>query len=82
MNKVTTTTLTAETAIEAIKSATTVFMGNAVKKNNYVWDIRNELEKMAESGKLSPKEYKRAINITFGNMSAQEKAIDYSKIND
>ena len=67
--------MNAKQAIEKIKSTKTTFMGLVVNKFNYLNEIRNELQKMAESGELSPAEYWKSLKMTF-DMSPAIKAAD------
>ena len=67
--------MTAEIAIEKVKSETTIFLGRTVRKNNYPHQIRNGLQRLCETGKLSPKEYWRVLKITWCEMTNAEKSI-------
>ena len=73
--------LTAEQAIVKIKSVKTKFMGQSVNKHNYQIEIRSELQKMAESGELSPAEYNRALKLTWPHESESLKAAEFEKLN-
>ena len=70
------TQLTAQDAIEKVKNEKTVFLQQTVNKNNYPWEVRKALQKMAETGELAPKEFYEAMKITFAEMTDQEKEID------
>lgn len=70
------TEITAEKAIEAIENETTVFLGQTVRKHNYQYQIRDELCKMCEAGNLSPREYMRALKITWAKMSERDRQLD------
>lgn len=72
--------LTAEQAIEKIKSERTNFFGINVRKINYSGEIRDALQKMSEDNEISPKEYKRALDITFQTMFPGEKRSEYEKL--
>lgn len=72
-----TTEITAESAIETIKSVKTNFMGLEVNKYNYPVQIRAELQKMAEKDQIKPSEYKRALDLTWPMMSGSEKASEH-----
>jgi hypothetical protein len=70
------TELTAQEAIEKVKNEKTIFLGIQVNKNNYPWDIRGSLQKMAEKGQISPREYKKALDTTFAGMTSSDKEIE------
>jgi hypothetical protein len=73
------TQLTAQEAIDKVKNEKTTFLQTEVNKNNHAWEIRQALQGMAEAGKLSPGEFKKAMDITFTSMSEREKEIDAYK---
>lgn len=70
------TKLTAQEAIAKVKNEKTVFLQQTVNKNNYPWEVRHALQKMAETGELAPKAFYEAMKITFAEMTDREKEID------
>lgn len=70
------TRLTAEEAIEKIKSSKTEIFGHMVQKYNYTFEIRKELQNMAERNEISPAEYNKALKITHAQMTESDKAIE------
>ena len=73
-------TITAEQAIEKIKSETITFLGVNVRKINYSREIRDELQKMMEANEISPAEYKRALDITWETMLPGEKRAENEQV--
>ena len=70
----------AQKAIRKIKSVKTTFMGCVVGKFNNMREIRNELQKMAETGELSPAEYWKSLKLTFPKMSETIKSAELKTI--
>jgi hypothetical protein len=69
--------LTAEQAIDKIKSETIVFMGRRVRRYNYTAQIRDELQQMAEDGVIAPAEYWQTLRITYPKMTAAERRSEH-----
>jgi len=67
----------AQDAISKTKSERTIFMGHDVDVNPYAINVRDRLQKMAETGELSPGEYNKAMGVTWPEMSESEKAAEY-----
>ena len=70
---------TAEQAIAKIKSVKTNFMGHEVVKYEPII-IRKKLESMARTNMVSPAEYNKALNITWGMMSDGEKRKEFETL--
>jgi len=73
----------AEQVIAQIKSETIELFGQNPLKNNHPWEVRNELQKMAETNQLPPKEYYRALKLTWHGLSDRTngQAIEQAIIN-
>ena len=74
-------TMKAQDAINKIKSVRTTFMGQDVQKYNYPIQIRQELMVMSEKNEIYPAEYKKALDITWEQMSSSEKRAEEDKLN-
>ena len=68
-------------AIKKIRSKKTTFMGLEVPEFNYGIEVRAELQKMMESGEISPAEGYKAMKIEFAKMSDSEKAAEFEQLN-
>jgi len=68
----------AEQAIKNIKSETTELFGQKPLKHNHPWEVRSELQAMAEVNELSPSEYYRALKLTWPELATRTngRAID------
>jgi len=73
--------LSAEQAIEKIKSEKTIFMGVVVPAHNYGHEIRSELTKMSERNEISPTEYWKALKLTPKPESESLEKYEIEKIN-
>ena len=56
--------LSAEQAIEKIKSEKTTFLSMTVCMHNYGHEIRQQLQIMAQKNRISPAEYWKALKLT------------------
>ena len=72
--------ITAEQALKNIASIKTTFLGQTVEKHATPLRKRRELMRMAQSGEISPREYKRALDITWPKMSQGEKDSEYQAL--
>ena len=73
--------LTAEQAIEKIRSIKSEFMGVEVPMYNHGIEVRAELIKMMEKNEISPSEGYRALKIEFDKMGPGEKAAEFEQLN-
>jgi hypothetical protein len=72
--------MTAQDAINKIKSERITFMGVDVQKYNYALEIRRELQAMAERGEISPGECFKALKITWPDMTPAQKAAEQAEL--
>lgn len=72
--------LTAEQAIAKIRGIKSEFMGMEVPKYNLGIEVRAELQKMMESGEISPSEGYKALKIEFEKMGPGEKRAEIEQL--
>ena len=70
----------AQDALNKIASVRTTFLGMDVERYANPLQKREQLSKMAESGEISPAEFKKALGITRGEMTEGHKGSEYEEL--
>ena len=72
--------MTANESIKKITDETTTFLGVTVKKYNYGYEIRQELQRMAEQNEISPAEFWKALKLTPRPESESLRVSEYEAL--